>query len=107
MRIDRFLNNRSQEVTLAIHQQGFGYLKDGEAKAAKFLHEMLSVLCAILLIPKVLLEFLAVNIGLRKVPAPVLEILQHQMQTADHSKKSKAAKKVGFQTPAKPGPVMQ
>jgi|ERR1051325_19195 hypothetical protein len=107
MRFDMYLNNRSQEIVVAVNRKGFGYFRAGEAKATNLLHEVSLFIAAALQVPRVLACYLLTCAGILKPPAPELEIINAQQAEAQHGRKSKAARKVGFQPPSAPGTVIQ
>lgn len=95
MNLVRYLNNRLQEIAVDVNKVGGSLRLGAEADAVQFLFNVLRVLFAAVSIPKVLADFVLVNLRLKRVPAPALDVLRAESEQAKADRHRKLGRKVG------------
>lgn len=93
MRFLRFCENRFQEIQVSLSKDVTNVRLDAEGNALQYSVWLFRFLLGVTYIPIVFLKYLAVNVGLKKVPAPQLEMIKAQHE----SNLNKKRRKVGFQ----------
>lgn len=101
MKFIQYINHRLQVLVLEAAKRDISTARGAEIDALQFVFSVYRFVFAGIFIPKVLFCAFLVMLGLKKMPAPSLDLLKasHDAETLAH--KNKSAKKLGFSSAQK------